>query len=554
MASNHTKEIRIINIIIFIVVFFSTIMPSILARPKTNAVYISPAIFSDGTSTLEHRIRKRDEQAIGTYTALISAEALSSLPKTDLGIVINRMDGQGYKLWWNGRFIGQAGDPYKGRANIWNASNVFLIEGDLVETQNTLVIQTYALYDVGMYENSLQIASWREAMRIERRFDVLSNDLTLISVGMSIFAAITILVHTVFHNYNKRKMLAIAAAMLCMSIYGIDYLQIDYFSIPYLLYKKIVTSALHFSVLFAGAAAGSSVKSKTPVTISGILLAVYLLGCILIDEIVVFKWFYNIVTLMQPLNLIIWLIILWPKIGEKSEARIFFGMFGIAASVGIWNVIALLFLPDALTSSPFPLVIIAGALLTMFLGLSGSERNRQLQAEIDQKDALFLKAVTDAQTNTYNKLYFSRLLEDVQPPFTVAMVDIDDFKALNDRWGHMLGDAGIMMVVEAIRENIGRIDIMGRYGGDEFMAALRCAPDKAKAICENIREAVENRRVKLGKQAVKMTVSIGIYHVKKKKPIEKVMGKADMALYAAKAAGKNRVVVYAKGSKTQYRL
>ncbi|MEX1308130.1 MAG: GGDEF domain-containing protein [Eubacteriales bacterium] len=549
MNSQHTKEIRIINSIIFFVAILAAILPNILLHQDTRTVHVMPDEFSSGNNTLEHRLRTKGEPPVDVFFTDISRETLSDLPKTDLGLVIARMDGQGYKLWWNGNFIGQAGDPYTGKANIWNSTNVFLVQGSLIEENNTLTIQTYALYEVGIFEDTVQIASWREALRIKSRHDILSNGITLISIGMSIFAVITILVHTILHAYNRRKMLAIAAAMLLISIYGIDYLQINYFSVSYLVYKKMVTASLYLSVLFVSAAVGSSVKSKVPITLSSILFGVYVLAELLIRDIITFKAFYNYYTLLLPINLAIWLVVLARKINDRIEARIFFGMLCIGVVVGIWQVTSLIVMPNGLAASPFPLVIIAGAVLTMLLALSSIERNRQLEAEIAQKDALFVRAISDAQTGIYNKPYFSSLLDEATPPFTVAMVDIDNFKKLNDNYGHMIGDAGILMVADTIKANFGEDGILGRYGGDEFMTALHCAPDKAEAICEKIRKTIESTTVRWKKQEVNLTVSIGVYHVKKKKTADQALQKADMALYAAKSAGKNCIKTYKKKQK-----
>ena len=549
LNNNHKKEINIISIIIFFVVIMAVVMPLFFVHQKTRAVTILPSDFSNGSETFEHRMRTVGEEPISLFSTTITSEQISGLPKTDLGIIITKMDGQGYKLWWNGRFIGQAGDPYAGRANTWNSTNVFLIEGGLIQDTNTLVIQTYALYEVGIYNRSVQITSWQEALRTKQRYDLLSDDITLISIGMAIFAAITILVHTILHALNKEKMLAIAAAMIFMSFYGIDYLQTDYFFVPYLVYKKIVTTSLFLSVFFVGAAAGASVKSKVPIVFCGSALIFYVVGESFIRDIVVFKHFYNYALLLLPINIVVWLIILARKVKFKDEARIFFGMLSISVVIGVWEVVTMLYLPYDLFTSPFPFVIIEGALLTMFLALSSMERNRELQKEMEEKDLLFQQAITDAQTQTYNKAYFANLIEKLSPPFVVAMVDIDNFKALNDNYGHLIGDEGILVVVKTIKEIISEQDSLGRYGGDEFLLALRCSLEAAKAKCEQIRQTIEKRPVKFGKIQTSISVSIGLYQVKKTKPAEKIIHKADMALYGAKEAGKNCISVYQKKSK-----
>jgi len=539
LSTNHTREIRIINIIVLCVVIFASVTPTILMQENINAVYVSPASFSNGTQTMEHRLLEKGDEKIDRFSTTIMAEDLKGLPKSDLGLVITRVDGQGYRVWWNGHFLGQAGDPYKGQANIWNSSHLFLIDGNSIEQQNTLIIQTYSLYEVGTYEQSIQITSWRDAIHMESRYNLLSNDLTLASIGMSIFAAITVLVHTALNAHNKKKMLAIMVSMLAVALYSVDYLKIDYLAMPYIFYKKIITIALYASTFFLSAAAGSTVKSKIPISINGLLLATYVIGMLFIRDMVTFKTFYNAITVLLPVSVLSWLIVLFPKMKDKIEARIFVGMLGITFIVGVWQVAALLYIPNRLVASPFPLILVTGALLTMFLALSTIEQNRLLCLETEQKNQLFLKAVNDAQTGIYNKPYFASRMQEMNPPFTLAMIDIDNFKSLNDTYGHLIGDQCILKVVKAIEANMNAGDFLGRYGGDEFMAVFRRDAQEAWYVCEVIRREVENAVIERSGMKVSVTVSIGVYHVWDKESVESIMQKADRALYSAKANGKN---------------
>ncbi len=132
-------------------------------------------------------------------------------------------------------------------------------------------------------------------------------------------------------------------------------------------------------------------------------------------------------------------------------------------------------------------------------------------------------------------------------PFAIAMADIDLFKAVNDEYGHQVGDAILSRVGDATREVVRETDCGGRFGGEEFMAILGnndC--DGARVFAERWRKLVEDIKVDVeGGQSVQVTISIGIaaWRPDLDSP-DPVIGWADEALYQAKASGRNRVCVY----------
>ncbi|MCK4501535.1 MAG: GGDEF domain-containing protein, partial [Desulfuromonadales bacterium] len=124
--------------------------------------------------------------------------------------------------------------------------------------------------------------------------------------------------------------------------------------------------------------------------------------------------------------------------------------------------------------------------------------------------------------------------------------DIDNFKQVNDGFGHSEGDIAIVAVADAIRSIIREYDSAGRWGGDEFLILL---PDVErnllKSVGQRIIDAVaDNCRVGDGGGMINLSVSVGGYLRNHDENLEIVLHKADMALYAAKAGGKNRIQMY----------
>ena len=147
----------------------------------------------------------------------------------------------------------------------------------------------------------------------------------------------------------------------------------------------------------------------------------------------------------------------------------------------------------------------------------------------------------DSATHVYNRRYFDDRLRDLDGEFTLAMLDLDHFKHINDTYGHLAGDAALSRAAQAIRSAIRTGDELVRYGGDEFLLLFHDMPRNAlKKKLESIRAAVENLEFP-EYPGLRITVSIGGTHAVG--PLADTVQKADQALYHAKAA-KNRTVLY----------
>ncbi|MES9874681.1 MAG: diguanylate cyclase [Candidatus Sedimenticola sp. 6PFRAG7] len=132
-------------------------------------------------------------------------------------------------------------------------------------------------------------------------------------------------------------------------------------------------------------------------------------------------------------------------------------------------------------------------------------------------------------------------------PLSLAMLDIDHFKRVNDTMGHSAGDEGLRALADIIRSNLREYDIAFRYGGEEFVLVLPDTPaHQAMNVAERLRAAVEcNKIIISGQEHLSFTISIGVEQLHADMEMETLMGHADDALYAAKKSGRNRSVLFA---------
>ena len=162
--------------------------------------------------------------------------------------------------------------------------------------------------------------------------------------------------------------------------------------------------------------------------------------------------------------------------------------------------------------------------------------------------------MTDPLTGVFNRRTFLELAEKeiarsrrADTPLALVMLDLDHFKVINDRHGHLAGDFVLKRFVEITRFCLRQEDLFVRYGGEEFCVLLpNTTSDEALALAERVRRAVENAAFifKTGKDepAIPVTVSAGVAELDRAR-LEEIGGlvsRADEALYAAKRSGRNR--------------
>jgi diguanylate cyclase (GGDEF)-like protein len=134
-------------------------------------------------------------------------------------------------------------------------------------------------------------------------------------------------------------------------------------------------------------------------------------------------------------------------------------------------------------------------------------------------------------------------------PFSVAFVDIDHFKQVNDTYGHASGDVVLRGIAQGLQANVRQNDLIGRYGGEEFMVLLpETNVEDAAALCEKLRNLVGRMRFAVeGNPALTMTISIGVAGgLGRTLRVEALVRDADAAMYSAKALGRNQTYVFAE--------
>jgi len=193
-------------------------------------------------------------------------------------------------------------------------------------------------------------------------------------------------------------------------------------------------------------------------------------------------------------------------------------------------------------------VVSLGLLIILLFSLSGLAASQKLAS----------LAIKDGLTGIYNQTYMkARIQEEIsrseryKVPLSLILIDLDDFKSINDKYGHVVGDRTLKAFADFLQDMVRSSDIAGRFGGEEFVIILpQTACLDAAAAAERLRQEVARYPFRMGAQRDKVcqfTISIGVYSSSQSgMTADDFLTQADEALYRAKQEGKNKVVVLVK--------
>jgi diguanylate cyclase (GGDEF)-like protein len=174
--------------------------------------------------------------------------------------------------------------------------------------------------------------------------------------------------------------------------------------------------------------------------------------------------------------------------------------------------------------------------------VQATAHSRELERKINQ----------DPLTGAYNRRAYNQRIEDEMDRFlrygtlfSLLFIDADHFKNINDTYGHAIGDKCLQEIIKRASKLIRKSDMLARYGGEEFVLVMpETDAANAKNVAEKIRKTIERIAFLYKKDAVKVTVSIGVTQVRENDAVpQDVLGRADAAVYQAKQDGRNRVVL-----------
>ena len=227
------------------------------------------------------------------------------------------------------------------------------------------------------------------------------------------------------------------------------------------------------------------------------------------------------------------------------------GLFDL--SIFLFFAIFILYYPDrnflaTEYTSAFKLRIILSFVLIVFLSsVYEYSREKSSKKMIKMRKDLEFYLRRDELTGLYNRRGYQDNIGKIQGSYgAILMCDIDNFKKVNDTYGHAVGDFTIKEVSQSIKNNLRKQDVAIRWGGEEFFIFLsETTRENAYLVSEKLRESIENLTIRYNNEIVfSVTLSIGVAIVNEEISLEKAIKNADDAMYISKNAGRNKSSVY----------
>ena len=234
------------------------------------------------------------------------------------------------------------------------------------------------------------------------------------------------------------------------------------------------------------------------------------------------------------------------RLATRNDVRLFTAVMVIAMVCGSAALHLVMMPPEMAGRAMLSGGVVAALLTAPIAHVVGTRMRRAHDLNRRLRQAISYDPLTGAHTRTH---FHARVAQLRRGPMTVIVADIDHFKAINDRFGHQAGDMALQQVARTLMNNCRASDVVARFGGEEFvilMPGSEAADGRraAERLCRRMRAG----KIMIEGTAVKMTASFGVSGLHDPARIKAAIREADRALYRAKAAGRDRVCIFAPAS------
>jgi diguanylate cyclase (GGDEF)-like protein len=212
-----------------------------------------------------------------------------------------------------------------------------------------------------------------------------------------------------------------------------------------------------------------------------------------------------------------------------------------ALAVAMWIDVDPTFWEPKIRVEPYDLIFLHHLNLFLFLSVLAVLAYMYVYFESIQRTVLIEEVHKDPLTGSYNRRYIRNLVSEAKTRFGILLVDIDKFKEINDRYGHLAGDKVIVEVAKTIEEAVSFEGVTARWGGEEFLVYFdEIDEDGLETFARRILRSVRERDIVWQYESVKVTVTIGGAVRRENAPFEITLMRADEALYLGKSGGRDQ--------------
>lgn len=489
--------------------------------------------FNGEKTDLSYRILKNSKIEKYEYTAYMTSEDIKKGGSEESYYInIYRLASVAYEVYFNGFKLGQNGN-YITYSNIWNSYAYFVIPEKIITDNNEIKFVIYSGNELGLSKFPVFITDSINYMKVR---DILS----LFSAGIPNFILwftfITFLFLFFFFinikGEKKYEILFYSLSAFFIFLNTIDYLTINYIFTDILVFKKITIMMMYISVFFMSLAIYRKYKRKFTLYTAFSLFAAILTVSIFSDNLYVYQRIYGIMNFLIVINVLNWSYVSLKYRKDTVDSILIFMSSVFLIAFSLYDTVLIVLGKFSMISySLFGIMLFLSGMLGMVL-------NEYIKLQIKISDEqninkmIYERSIRDSMTGLYTKNYIFEYLENIEN-YIFFLCDIDNFKNINDKYGHHYGDEAIIKTADIFTKYSCENILCGRFGGDEFIYVMLGSQEKdALAVMNKIKKEIN---------VSGLSISSGGYVKKSGENVEFVFKKADKALYEIKNSGKNNI-------------
>lgn len=508
-----------------------------------NAVILEDKELWSEKRDFSYFLKDKDDDFKEIFTTSISKEEIENIGENMLTIYTPMIQSEAFEIYINNHIIAAEGDFENYNSNIWTNSFYYVIDLSYFDREiNEFKVVQYSRYMGGGESLSFIIDGYQSSIKL-RTLYMLDINQSILGIALGLILLLSLMIFLFPKRRNSYCLMI--SVMIFMIIGSMEYLKINNIGLDYLILKKIVITAELFSAVVSTIIImqfyGKKKYSLSFFLISAILI---LVPTFFMNDMISYKKLYTVYLIAIVPIIIYWLYESFKNYRKKYASRIIIVIsFTFTFFIILCDILGYIspFIPSSLYVS-LPLFII---FIIFIIIIDIYELRINVDASTTKYEKVYRSSIIDSLTGTYNIEYTKDMITNTNLPFSIVVLDIDNFKGINDKYGHLAGDKALKNMTEAISDMLRDDDMLGRYGGDEFILLLKLdAEEKIISILERIRIKVEKAVIEFENIKIRMTISIGYYISSNHEEYEKILKKADKALYYAKKTGRNKIANY----------
>ncbi|MFW5727993.1 MAG: GGDEF domain-containing protein [Spirochaetia bacterium] len=460
-------------------------------------------------------------------------------------LVLPEVHANAFSVSIDGRLVGRIGDMRNGRTNRWNTPHTFILPEALEAGTHSIEIRGYGLYEIGISSSPYFLDGNSYSLKFLFLYFFNNIAVALIIGALVIVVLIFLITARTIVTENKHRFF-LAVGLLGLAVYLFDYLYIPYLPFEYYVFKKIPMAGLYVAIFFS--IPGFFSYHNHGLSLSAKL--VMLLPALSFFAIILFP--QNIFQVREVykyanLSLFPYIILMHASLMHRRETddRSRLIVFGLTfmTILALRDVVMILLGQGIRILSHLGIAIFLLTITFAFIR-EMAEYYTQLVKMEKWAEAVYQESMHDPLTGALNRKAFD-VLKKLRPErFAIIILDLDDFKTINDTHGHQAGDQVLTTVADTIIQNIRKSDYLVRLGGDEFAVILfGCELGTARSSAENLLRRIKNLIIDYEGHELRISCSMGVGTVPTAANVDDRMVEIDQYMYKAKRAGKGRVAV-----------